>query len=142
MEKWKYVLQGDLTAAVINQLRNAPEISGFAGGAPTVSSTLDGYVIGNRWISVSLEGGSFKWPVVANARVDFNVFAESRTVAHDMAQVALAVLFREMGQPTSPTYGVRITDVRVETGLTRADDKMSDSARFLFALRITYVPAP
>lgn len=137
MEKWNYVLQGDVEAAIIYILRNASEIINFSGGAPEVSSTLDGYVPGDRWITVSLEGGNLKWPRVMNARADFNVFADSRTTAHDMAQVALAVLFREMGQPTP--Y-VRITDLKVETGLMRADDRLNDSARYLFALRVTYVP--
>jgi hypothetical protein len=141
MEKYPYVLQGDVEAAAIKFLTSAPELTSFPGGAPTVSTSLDGYQIGSRWITVGLEGGTFKWPIVMDARVDFNVFAESRTIAHDLAQITLAVMFREMGQPSSPTFGVRITSARVETGPIRADDKLSDSARYLFSLRITYVPA-
>lgn len=140
MEKWPYVVSGDIEAACIHVLRTAPEIIGFSGGAPTVTTTLDGYPIGGRWIAVSREGGTFNWPVTTRARVDFNVFASTRTVAHDIAQVALAVLFREMGQDTTPSYGLVVTDITIETNLIRADDRLNDSPRFLFSLRITYVP--
>lgn len=146
MEKYNYVLFGDVEAAIAATLRTAPEISGFAGGAPTVSTSLDGRDAGQRWIVVSLEGGSFQWPKLEKARVDINVLIsqseiDARTTCHDLARKALAVLFREMGQP-QPTYGVRVSGIQVETGLTRADDRLNDSARYLFALRISFVPHP
>lgn len=142
MDKFPYVLMGDLEGAIIHILSNAPEITGFAGGAPTVSSTLDGFRrTNNRWIAVSLEGGGDQYPVIAKSRVDFNVFAETRTIAHNLAQIAMAVIFRERGQPF-PAYRVRYHDVKVETGLVRADDKLSDSPRYLFALRIHHAPRP
>lgn len=143
MEKWPYVKQGDVEALVINTLRTATEISGFPGGAPQIKTTLDGYVIGQRWIVVSREGGNVVWPVIEKARIDINVFVaeeNARTICHSLAQTALAVLFREMGQLSSPTYGCRISDIQVETGLTRADDYLNDVVRFLFSLRITSVP--
>lgn len=139
MEQWPYVIAGDLEAALIQILSAAPEISTYTGGAPNVSTTLDGYEIGNRWVVISLEGGNFDWPVIAKARVDVNVFAETRTHAHDIAQICLAVLFREMGQP-SPDFGLRTLEHKVETGLVRADDKLNDSPRYLFSLRTSYVP--
>lgn len=139
MEKWPYIYFGDLEAALIQIIQEAPEIIAFPGGAPRVSTTLKDYTVGDRWITVNQEGGSLDRPIINRARVDFNVFGPSRSVAHDLAQTAFAVLFREMGQP-SPDFGLRTLGIRVETGLTRADDKLNDSARFLFALRISYVP--
>lgn len=139
MEKFPLVVQGDIESALVKILQTAPELTGYAGGAPTISPTLDGYQIGQRWITVSSEGGSFSWPKLYNARVDFNVFAEKRKVAYALAQLALGILFREMGQP-SATYGVRTANIKVETGLVRADDALNDQPRYLFALRISYVP--
>jgi hypothetical protein len=139
VEKWPYVIQGDVEAALIEIIRTAPEISGFPGGAPNVSTTLDGFNEGMRWITVSAEGGSFKFPILIRARIDINVFAETRTIAHDIAQIAFAVLFREQGQP-SPNHGLRIHRHRVETGLVRADDKINDTPRYLFSLRSHFVP--
>lgn len=133
------VVAGDLESALIKILKNATEIVNFAGGAPIISTTLDNHQIGQRWIVVSSEGGSFRWPKLHSARVDFNVFAEKRKVAYALAQLALGILFREMGQP-SATYGVRTADIKVETGLVRADDPLNDQPRYLFALRISYVP--
>lgn len=139
MDKWPWVLQGDIEAALIEILLDAPEISGFPGGAPNVSTTLDGFDSGMRWIVVSSEGGSHKFPKIMRARMDFNVFGETRAVAYDIAQICLAVLFREMGQP-SPNHGLRIHRHRVETGLVRADDKLNDAPRYLFSLRSHFVP--
>lgn len=141
MDKYPFVLQGDLESALIQILKTAPELTGFAGGAPTISTTLDGFRIGQRWIVLSSEGGNFQWPKIQLARVDVNVFAERRKPAYALAQMALAVLFREMGQP-SPAYSLRTCNIKVETGLVRADDKLNDSARYLFALRYSFVPYP
>lgn len=139
MDKWPTVIQGDVEAALIEIIRNATEVSGFPGGAPNVSTTLDGFDKGLRWVVVSSEGGSFKFPVIMRTRIDINVFAETRTVAHDLAQIIFAVLFREQGQP-SPNHGLRIHKHRVETGLVRADDKLNDAPRYLFSLRSHFVP--
>lgn len=139
MDKYPLVVQGDAEGALVDILMNAPELTGFAGGAPTISTTLDEYQIGDRWITVSAEGGSGKFPKIAKPRVDFNVFAERRVPAHDMAQLALGILFREMGQPMGD-FGVRMHRIVVETGLVRADDKLTDAARYVFALRIHLVP--
>ena len=139
MEKWPLVVQGDVEAAIIDIIRSAPEIQAFPGGAPQVRTTLDGFQAPMRWVVVSLEGGSFKWPLLVRARIDVNVFAETRTAAHDLVQLILAVLHREAGQP-SAAYGVRITKHRIETGPIRADDRLNDSPRYVFSLRTQYVP--
>lgn len=136
---WQYVLQGDVEAACINLLKDAPEITGFAGGAPRVSSDLQGFQMGARWVMVSREGGSLAWPKIDYPRLDFNIYGETRKVAHDLAQVAQAVMFRSMDS-TFPQFGVRITNVKVETGILRAPDPSTGSLRYVFALRLTCVP--
>lgn len=139
MEKWEYIVHGDLEAAMVHIIRTASEVVNFGGGAPHVSTSLRGFEVGDRRVVISLEGGSFRWPIQTRSRVDVNVFAETRTVAHDLVQIILAVLHREAGQP-SPDYGLRITKHRVETGPVRADDKISDSPRYVFSLRTHHIP--
>lgn len=124
---------------MIHILMSATEISGFAGGAPRVSADMVGYEMGARWIKVSREGGSKRWPLVDKPRIDVNVMAKTRDVAHDLAQVAEAVLFRAMGQGF-PTYGLFLSDVAEETGPVRVDDPQTGSPRYVFALRLTCVP--
>lgn len=139
MEKFPYVLFGDVEAAVIEIISDAPEVSGFSGGAPTVTTTLDGFIIGSRWIIVSAEGGSFQSPVIRRSRIDIQVFAETRSVASDLCEIILAVLFREQGQP-SPNHGLRIHKHRLEAGPVRADDKLNDAPRYVMSLRTHYRP--
>lgn len=136
---WEYIVQGDAEAACISILNAATEISGFAGGAPRVSSDAVGYQMKARWITVSREGGSMIWPKVDKPRVDFNVYAETRTVAHNLAQIAQAAMFRAMGQ-AFPDFGLCITDVKIETGIFRIPDKETGSPRYVFSLRLTCVP--
>lgn len=138
-DEWEYIVQGDVEAAAISILKDAPELTGFPGGAPRVSSDLQGYQKHSRWLTVSREGGILNWPKIEKPRLDFNVYAEKRSVAHDLAQVALAVMFREMGS-AFPDFGLRITDVKVETGLVRVPDKETGSPRYVFALRLTCLP--
>lgn len=133
------VVQGDTEAACIAILGTATEITGFAGGAPRISGDMVGYQMGVRWIKVSREGGAKVWPRIDRPRIDFNVLAETRTAAHDIAQVAEAVMIRAMGQ-AFPQYGLFLSDVREETGPVRVDDPKTGSPRYVFALRLTVVP--
>lgn len=133
------IIQGDAESAVISMLTGSSELMGFPGGSPTVSSDLQGYQAGMRWMTVQRQGGSLFWPRIDKPRIDVNVFAETRTVAHDLAQVAQAVCLREMGQPF-PSANVFVSDVRIETGLIRVPDPPTGSHRYLFSLRLTCVP--
>lgn len=141
---YTYIKQGDAEAALIHVLRSATEITTYAGGAPEVASDYTGYRATDpakrRWIMVTREGGSTIWPAIDKPRIDVQVLAETRTIAQDLAQVALAVIFRAMGQ-AFPAYGTTISDVRVETGITRVPDRETGSPRYIFALRLTCVPA-
>lgn len=140
MPYWQYIKQGDSEAACVSILRTATEISAFPGGAPNVSTNVVGYTMGDRWIMVSREGGTTVWPSVDKPRIDFNVYAETRAVAHDLAQVAIAVMFRAMGQRYA-TYHLFLTDVTMETGLVRVPDKPTGAERYIFALRLTITPS-
>lgn len=140
-----YIQQGDVEAAIISVLRAAPEITGFSGGAPTVSSDYTGYdhftPSKQRWVMVTREGGNIKWPAIDKPRIDIQVLAETRSVALRLAQVVQSVIFfRAMGQ-AFPTYGTTISDVKVETGITRVPDRETGSPRYILALRLTCVPA-
>ena len=138
--QWEYIPQGDTEAMVIDILENSTEIDNFPGGPPTVSSDYTGYSMGARWIMVSREGGFLRWPHVDKPRIDLYVLAETRSVAHDLAQVAQAVIRQAMGQ-AFPTYGVVLSDVQVETGITRVPDKETGSPRYVLALRLACVPS-
>lgn len=136
---WEYVEQGDCEAALVDELMDAPEIINFSGGAPRISTDLVGFQKGLRWIKVSREGGSKAWPNIDKPRIDINVFAETRTVAHHLAQVAEAVLFRAMGQ-AFPDHNLFLSDVAEETGPVRVDDPKTGTPRYVFALRLVVVP--
>lgn len=137
--QWQYIKHGDIEAAMIHILSTASEIVNFSGGAPTVRADYIGYNMGDRWIQVIREGGSKTWPVIDRPRVDFQVLADRRSVALELAQVAEAVIFREMGQ-RFPTYGVFIADAKEETAPFRAPDKETGSYRYIFAIRFTCTP--
>lgn len=134
-----YVLHGDIEAALVAELLDAPEIDDFPGGAPRVSTDMRGYTMGDRWIMVSLEGGTRRWPIISRPRVDVHVLAKTRTVAQNLAQVAEAVLFAAQANHY-PTYGLVLTDVKEETGMFRAPDNLTGSERYIFSLRLTMVP--
>ena len=139
MPIWEYIKHGDTEAAVINILRNDTHIINFPDGAPTVSADYVGYTMGDRWIMVSREGGSKTWPSIDRPRIDFQVLAERRAVALELAQVAEAVVFQQVGQ-AFPTYGVFIASVVEETAPFRAPDRETGSTRYVFALRFTCKP--
>lgn len=137
--EWPIIIHGDAEAAIIALINTAPEIIGFSGGAPRVSSDMIEYQKGDRWIMVSLEGGTKVWPRIWKPRVDINVFGKTRTTTHNLAQVAQAVIIQGMNQ-AFPEYGIKLTDAKVETDLFRAPDKETGSSRYVFAMRLTCVP--
>lgn len=140
---WPYLPQGDIEAAIIYLLTNSPHITGFPGGAPLVRPDYIGYDFKdstkNRWIMVTREGGNLLWPKIDKPRVDLQVLGPTRTVAHNLAQVAQAVVLNASGQ-SFPSFGTKITNVQVETGVTRVPDRETGSPRYISALRLTCVP--
>lgn len=133
---YPYLVFGDVEAACIDELKNASEVLAFTG--IRVSSDFNGYQTPARWITVSREGGNVVELALDKPRIDFQVLAETRTVAHNIAQVAQAVIFRAIGKKY-PTHNVQIADAEVETGIFRVPDKETGSPRYVFSLRLTCV---
>lgn len=138
---WEFIRQGDAEAAIVDILDNyTPELIPFDTPSKPLSikTTLVGYQMGDRWIEVSLEGGADNWPKIWKPRIDFEVHAETRTVAHDMAQVAKASIQRAMGFYSGK--GINLCDAKTEQGLTRVPDKLGETPRYIFSLRLTVTP--
>jgi hypothetical protein len=128
------LIHGDAEALIVEVLRDAtPELTSYA---PRVSTDLRGYSSGNRWIMVTVEGGAHViYNIISKPRIDIEVRAERRDVAHDMAQICLGSLFRAI--PYS-AYGATLTEVLTELGLVNVPDKEEEeSYRFIFSLRGT-----
>lgn len=133
---WPLIVPGDAEAAVIDILRNhTPELSGLG---ITFSSDLVGFVPGDRWVMVTQEGSSARWPKIEKPRIDIEVNAATREDARDIAALCQASVLRAMGNYSGK--GVTITDVRLEMGLTRVPDKLEENPRYILALRLTTVP--
>lgn len=130
-----YPVQGDAEAAVISILRSDSSVAAFS---PTrISSDAVGYQKGNLWVQVTRQGGNIQSYVVDKPRIDINVYGPDRTTAHDLAQVVQSVLLNSRGYRGN---GISISDVRVETGIFRTNDLLTDSPRYIFALRLTVTP--
>jgi hypothetical protein len=135
----EYIIHGDAEAAIVDILMNlTPELSFFS-GTPTISTNLVGYTVGDRWVMVTQEGSLEEWPVIDRPRIDFEVYAERRSVARDIAAICLASVKYQMGRYTG--FGLFLSDARVEQGLTRVPDKYQESVRYVFAVRLTTRPS-
>lgn len=133
----EYIPHGDAEAAVVDILINeTPELD-FP-GKPTIQTNLIGYSAGDRWIEVSQQGSFHRWPKIDRPRIDIEVYAERRSVAKDIAEISLASIIRQMGAYRG--FGLFISDVRVEQGITRIPDKLQESNRYVFAVRLTCTP--
>lgn len=134
---WELIVPGDAEAAVIDILSNStPELSGLG---ITFSSDLVGYEPGDRWVMVTQEGSSAGWPKIDKPRIDIEVYADIREDARDIAALCQASVLRAMGNYSGK--GLKITDAKVELGLTRVPDKLSEKPRYILALRLTTVPS-
>lgn|SRR5574338_223288 len=134
----EYIEHGDAEAAIIDILRTqTPELS-FSTGRPTIQADMTGYTVGARWIMVTQEGSLESWPVIDRPRIDFEVYAERRSVARDIAAICLASVKRQMGVYRG--NGLFLSDVKLEQGLTRVPDKYEESPRYVFAVRLTTRP--
>lgn len=138
VNSYEFITFGDTEAAVVDILDNlTPELE-FADGRPRVSTNFIGYEVGDRWIVVSQEGGFVRWPHINRPRIDVQVLADRRSVAHDIADICLASIRHQMGRYRG--YGLFLTDAIVELGLTRVADRRQEADRYIFALRLTTVP--
>lgn len=136
--QWEFITHGDTEAAIVDILENlTPELD-YADGRPTVSTNFLGYTVGDRWIMVSQEGAFVVWPNINRPRIDIQVLADRRSVAHDMADICLASIRYQMGRYRG--YGLFLADAIIELGLTRVPDRRQEADRYIFALRLTTKP--
>lgn len=133
----EFILQGDVEAAAIDIIQSSTHVTAFT--PVSITTNLNGYVAGNTWIVITRQGGSYKWTKPSYPRVDFEVFASSRSVAHDLAQVCLAVMFQQQNNYTG--FGVRYIACEVETDLFEAQEKDTNQYKYIFSLRLVVKPA-
>lgn len=132
----EFIQGGDTEAAVVDILVNlTPELD-YA--SPTVSTNLVGYVLGDRWIEVTQQGSMETFLHIDRPRIDVEVYAERRSVALDMAKICLASVKFQAGRYRD--NGLFLSDCIVEQGITRIPDKLQESVRYVFSVRLTCVP--
>jgi hypothetical protein len=132
----EFIVGGDAEAAVVDILKNlTPELSYIN---PTVSTNLVGYTVGARWIEVTQEGSLEKLLHIDSPRIDVGVYAERRSVSHDMAKISLASIKYQAGRYRA--NGLFISSCTLEQGLTRVSDKLQESSRYIFSVRLVCVP--
>jgi hypothetical protein len=136
--QWEWIEHGDPEAAMVDILLNlTPELGAF--GPPTISTNLIGYTYGSRWISISLEGAMERWPAINRPRIDVEVLAERRSVAHDISSICLASVKYQMGRYRG--NGLFLSDAILEQGFTRVPDRYEEESRYSFAFRFTTRPS-
>ena len=137
---WEYIVHGDAEAAVVDILLNdTPELPHFPPNPPLhITTNMISYDPLERWIVVTQEGSLRTWPKIDRPRIDVEVLAERRSVTHDIASIALASIERAMGAYQG--FGLTITDVKLEQGITRVPDKLQETSRYIFSVRLTTVP--
>lgn len=138
---WEYIVHGDVEAAVVDILQNdTPELPHFPPNPPlNISTNLIDYDPEERWIVVIQQGSLRRWPKIDRPRVDVEVLAERRSVAHDISSIALASIERAKGNYTG--FGLILTDVTLEQGITNIPDKLQETSRYVFSVRLTAVPS-
>lgn len=133
------VIHGDTEGLIVDILNNhTPELIPYG---VTISTDLRGYDTGVRWVMVTLEGGfNSIWNVINRPRIDFQVRAELRSVAHDIGQICMASIYRAV--PYS-AYGATLSSVMTELGLTNVPDKEEEASyRYIFSIRATCTVDP
>lgn len=133
----EYIIFGDAEAAVVDILKNAPEIIAFS---PTVTTDLKNYERGMRWIEVTRAGGSYRFIRYERPRIDIDCYAEKRSVCYDMIATCQAVMFRE--QANYVGHGVNYLACQVETGIFESNEKDTEGVRYILSLRLLLKAAP
>ena len=141
VSQWEYIVHGDAEAAIIDILINdTPELPHFPPHPTlTISSNMIGYEAGDRRIVVTQEGSLRGWPKIDKPRIDIDVLAERRSIAKEIAAISLASIERSMGNYSG--FGLILTDVKLEQGITRVPDKLQEAERYIFSIRLTTVPS-
>lgn len=132
------IIHGDVEAAVVEiLLLDTPELFNVVPFS-NISTSMKGFTDGDRWIEVTLMGSSESTLIISRPRIDIEVRAETRSVCCDIANICLASVKRQMGNYRG--FGLAITDVKVEQGITRIPDPYIEESRYTLALRLTVVP--
>lgn len=104
-------LMPDPIKVCVAYLKASPFIT--AAAPVTVSATLDGYAAGNRWVVVSVAGGTrHRLNLVDMPRMDLNCYAESKPAAHELAERAVTALLASPGYRTDEAV-IRAADVLI-----------------------------
>jgi hypothetical protein len=132
------VVFGDAEAAVVDILSEASGVTAFTG--VTISTDLIGYGAGQPWITVSRTGGvPTLWMRLDNALITFDVRADDKGQAFDMAEAARAAVFDARGVYAG--RGLELYDVVDTTGLTWSPDEQQPSTpRYEFTLSLVTRP--
>lgn len=133
-----YVNFGDIEAAVVDYYINDCPLLIAHIPVTNISTNMVGYVDGDRWIQITQQGSVEVWPTVDRPRIDVEVYAERRSVALDLANIALGYLKMMPGNYTG--FGLTVTDCKREQGITRIPDPYIESSRYIFARRLTTRP--
>jgi len=137
-EQYFFLKQGNVSAAVIDILRSAPEVQEFFTGDPKISTNLTGFTAGDTWITVTQHGGSQRWPKPAHPRIDLNVYADRDSTAIELIETCKGVLFREQNKYTG--HGLKYISAAIETDTFKANEPNTNVARYSTAIRIVHKP--
>lgn len=129
----EFIAFGDAEAAAVEILRASPDVTAYA---PGISTDLIGWRAPQRWVRVVRSGGNpLNWLALDGPRLTFDVFAEDKAVAHDMAQAARAAMFARIGNYTGNR--LRLANVTDAAGLAWLHDPDEPLvARYVFALNL------
>jgi len=131
----EYIVHGKPADAIVDIFTNlTPEMPNKV----FVSTDMRSYVARGRYVYVSYLGGILKWPKIMRPRIDVEVYAESRDAAEGIANICLASLLRVKHSYVG--HGIRITEVRLEQGITILSDPQDVEARYVFSVRLTTTP--
>lgn len=127
------VIHGDVEALIIEILENTSELQPYS---PTIATDLRNYETdsGLNWIMVTAEGGAHTvFNVINKPRIDIEVRAGRRDIAHQITQICIGSIYRSVPYAA---YGAFLSDIKTELGPVNVPDKEEEeSYRYLFALR-------
>ena len=108
----------------------------------TIATDMNGWRAGESRITVTRIGGS---PSLAqridNPRLDVDVYAASKEVAHDLAQLARARL-HELPEGDHTALGAVVANVADDLGLQYTPDPDTGTPRYIFTVALAVRPHP
>lgn len=132
------VIYGDPVGLCINILRNSVDVLALV-DEDKISSNLLEYQPTDLRIEVVSGGGWRHRLKPYKPRIDFYCYAPRRSVAHQIAGTAEAVLLASIGYESN---GLFLCDARSEAGITEIPDRLQELNRQFFSLRLTVTPRP